>query len=165
MAVVLAVNPQPDAAQRQKADGMSAAKGGDTVKVHYTGRLDDGTVFDSSAGEDPLEFTIGDRDVIPGFEDGVLGMTVGDTKTITIESKDAYGPHRPDLVMEIARDQLPDDVEPEVGQLLEFRQPDGVVIPLVLTELADDVVTLDANHPLAGKELTFDLELMEITTA
>ena len=144
---------------------MSKAKDGDTVKVHYTGRLDDGTVFDSSVGEEPLEFTIGENDVIPGFEEGVVGMSVGDTKTITINSDDAYGPHRSDLVMEVARDQLPDDIKPEVGQLLEFRQPDGVVLPLVLTELSDDVVTLDANHPLAGKELIFDIELLEVAAA
>jgi FKBP-type peptidyl-prolyl cis-trans isomerase 2 len=144
---------------------MSKAKSGDTVKVHYTGKLDDGTVFDSSAGEDPLEFTIGEQHVIPGFEDGVVGMATGETKSISIEVDEAYGEHRTELVFEIERSQLPENIEPEVGQLLEFKQPDGSVLPLVVSQLSDESITLDANHPLAGKALTFERELVEIAAA
>ncbi len=144
---------------------MTKAKNGDSVKVHYTGKLDDGTVFDSSVGEDPLEFTIGEQHVIPGFEDGVVGMATGETKTISISEDKAYGERRSELVFEVERGQLPENIAPEIGQLLEFKQPDGSVLPLVVAELSDESVTLDANHPLAGKALTFELELVEITAA
>lgn len=141
---------------------MSEAKSGDTVRVHYTGRLDDGSEFDSSAGRDPLEITLGKAGVIPGFEKAVMGMAVGDSTTVNIEAADAYGPHRPDGVQEIDRSMIPAEVTVDVGAKLQATGPDNQ--PRVLTVIAvnDDKVTLDANHPLAGKDLTFDIELVEI---
>ena len=141
---------------------MSEAKSGDTVRVHYTGRLDDGSEFDSSAGRDPLEITLGKAGVIPGFEKAVMGMAVGDSTTVDIEAADAYGPHRPDGVQEIDRSMIPAEVTVDIGARLQATGPDNK--PLVLTVIAvnDDKVTLDANHPLAGKDLTFDIELVEI---
>lgn len=141
---------------------MSEAKSGDTVRVHYTGRLDDGSEFDSSAGRDPLEITLGKAGVIPGFEKAVMGMAVGDSTTVDIEAADAYGPHRPDGVQEIERSMIPAEVTVDIGARLQATGPDNK--PLVLTVIAvnDDKVTLDANHPLAGKDLTFDIELVEI---
>ena len=141
---------------------MASAQAGDTVRVHYTGKLDDGTVFDSSAGSDPIEFVIGDHQVIPGFEDGVTGMTIGETKTITIPFDQAYGAYDDELVLDVPRDQFPDHITPEVGEALQLQQPDGNVITVIISEVSDESVTLDANHPLAGEDLTFDLELAEI---
>ena len=141
---------------------MASAQAGDTVRVHYTGKLDDGTVFDSSAGSDPIEFVIGDHQVIPGFEDGVTGMSIGETKTITIPFDQAYGAYDDELVLDVPRDQFPDHITPEVGEALQLQQPDGNVITVIISEVSDKSVTLDANHPLAGEDLTFDLELAEI---
>ncbi len=141
---------------------MALAQAGDTVRVHYTGKLDDGTVFDSSAGSDPIEFVIGDHQVIPGFEDGVTGMAVGETKTITIPFDQAYGAYDDELVLDVPRDQFPDHITPEIGEALQLQQPDGNVITVIISEVSDESVTLDANHPLAGEDLTFDLELAEI---
>ena len=141
---------------------MASAQAGDTVRVHYTGKLDDGTVFDSSAGSDPIEFVIGDHQVIPGFEDGVTGMSIGETKTITIPFDQAYGAYDDELVLDVPRDQFPDHITPEVGEALQLQQPDGNVITVIISEVSDESVTLDANHPLAGEDLTFDLELAEI---
>jgi FKBP-type peptidyl-prolyl cis-trans isomerase 2 len=141
---------------------MASAQAGDTVRVHYTGKLDDGTVFDSSAGNDPIEFVIGDHQVIPGFEDGVTGMAIGETKTITIPFDQAYGAYDDDLVLDVPRDQFPDHITPEVGEALQLQQPDGNVITVIISEVSAESVTLDANHPLAGEDLTFDLELAEI---
>ena len=141
---------------------MASAQAGDTVRVHYTGKLDDGTVFDSSAGSDPIEFVIGDHQVIPGFEDGVTGMAIGETKTITIPFDQAYGAYDDELVLDVPRDQFPDHITPEVGEALQLQQPDGNVITVIISEVSDESVTLDANHPLAGEDLTFDLELAEI---
>jgi len=141
---------------------MAQAKSGDKVKVHYTGKLDDGTVFGSSAGEEPLEFTIGDGQIIPGFEQAVIGMDQGESKTIKIDSDRAYGPHREDMIMEIGRSQVPDGMEIEVGQVLKMQHPDGKAIRVLVTSLSEDNVMLDANHPLAGKDLTFNIELLEI---
>ena len=139
------------------------AKNGDTVQVNYTGKLADGTVFDSSQGRDPLEFTLGRGDMIPGFEKEVLGMKVGDKKTFTIPSDEAYGPHLDNLVIEVSRDRLPGNVTPEVGMQLVMSAPDGKTIPATITKVTDNTsVTLDANHPLAGKDLTFDIELVKI---
>ena len=138
------------------------AKNGDTVQVHYTGKLADGTVFDSSVERGPLEFTLGAGQVIPGFEKAVLGMKVGDKKTVTIPVDEAYGPHRDEQVVELPREKLPSDLTPEVGQQLVMRQPDGREIAVVITEVSDETVTIDANHPLAGKDLTFELELVKI---
>lgn len=141
---------------------MTQAKLGDTVKVHYTGKLDDGTVFDSSVDRDPLEFTIGSGMIIPGFEQAVVGMTPGDSKTELIPTDQAYGPHQEDMVVVVDRQQMPTEIEPEVGQQLQIQQPTGQVIPVVVTEVSGSAVTLDANHPLAGEDLTFDIELVEI---
>jgi FKBP-type peptidyl-prolyl cis-trans isomerase 2 len=141
---------------------MAQAKNGDTVTVHYTGRFTDGTVFDTSVSGEPLEFTIGERHVIPGFEQAVLGMDVGDSKTVNIASEDAYGDHEEDLVFQLEPDSFPPDLKLEVGQQLQLDQPDGRVIHLRVAEITESMVTLDANHPLAGEDLTFELDLVGI---
>jgi peptidylprolyl isomerase len=140
---------------------MSPAKKGDNVKVHYTGKLDDGTVFDSSEGKDPLEFQMGDSQVIPGFEDAVKGMNPGDKKTFKIPSDQAYGACREDLVAQITREQFPDHITLEVGQQLQIPQEEGQPLMVRITEVTEEAVTLDANHPLAGEDLTFEIELVE----
>ncbi len=142
---------------------MLQAKAGNSVKVHYTGRLDDGTVFDSSVEREPLEFAIGEGKVIAGFEAAMVGMSIGESKTITIPSEEAYGPHRQELVMVVEQEQIPTDVSVDVGQLLQISQGDDEVIPVVVTDVSESQVTLDANHPLAGQELTFDIQLVEIS--
>lgn len=141
---------------------MSQAKAGDTVKIHYTGTLDDGTQFDSSAGREPLEFEVGSGQVIPGFEKAVEGMAEGDTKTVNIPAEDAYGPRHDQMIQEVPKSALPDDVEPEVGMGLQARRPDGAMLDLTITEVGEESITVDGNHPLAGKALNFDLELVEI---
>ena len=141
---------------------MAQAAAGDTVKVHYTGRLDDGEIFDTSREREPLEFTIGQGEVIPGFEAGVLGMTPGESKTITIPAAEAYGPHRSDLIAIFNRAQFPPNLHPEIGQQLQLTGQHGQQFVLQVVAMDDTSVKLDANHPLAGKELTFDLELVEI---
>lgn len=141
---------------------MVQAKYGDTVKVHYTGKLEDGTVFDSSTGGDPLQFTIGDGNIIPGFEQAVMGMMPGDSKTEMIPTDQAYGPHMEEMVVVVERQQMPADLAPEVGQQLQIQQATGEVIPVIVTDISDSTVTLDANHPLAGEDLTFEIELVEI---
>ena len=142
---------------------MAQAKPGDTVKVHYTGKLPDGTVFDTSLNEEPLEFTIGEGQVIPGFEEAVIGMNPGQTKITKIRPDKAYGSYREDMVLVVERDRLPADMQPEVGQQLEMRNPDGTSFVLTVKEVGETNVTLDANHPLAGKDLRFDIQLVEIT--
>ena len=141
---------------------MVQAKPGDTVKIHYTGKLDDGTVFDSSVNREPLEFTLSGGQVIPGFDEAVLGMSPGESKTQKIPMDQAYGPHRDEMVLEISRQQIPPDLEPEVGQQLQVQQENGQTIPVFVTEVTESKVTLDANHPLAGEDLTFDIQLVEI---
>lgn len=141
---------------------MTTAKSGDTVRIHYTGTLDDGSVFDSSEGRDPLEFTLGSGQVIKGFDDGVDGMEVGEKKSIHIPCEDAYGPVRPDMTQDVPRDQIPEDIPLEVGLVLQMQSPDGNVLPVKVANFNDDKVTLDANHDLAGKDLTFALELVSI---
>ena len=147
---------------------MAQAKQGDTVRVHYTGRLTSGEVFDSSEASDdssestPLEFTIGSQQVIPGFEEGVVGMAPGETKTITIPVDQAYGPHNPDMVAVVPRDQVPPHIEVALGNQLELTQEEGNSFNVVITDVTDTTITLDANHPLAGRELIFDLKLVEI---
>ncbi len=141
---------------------MAQAKLGDTVRVNYTGRLDDGTVFDSSLRSGPLEFTIGDGQLIPGFENAVIGMTPGETKTQRIPAEEAYGPHADFLVIEVDRRRVPPDLDPQVGDRLQLQHPDGRVTPVLVTAVTETSITLDANHPLAGKDLTFDIELLEI---
>jgi peptidylprolyl isomerase len=141
---------------------MSQAKKGDTVKVHYTGKLQDGEIFDSSIGTNPLEFTIGNKELIDGFESGVMGMKIGSKKTITIPPEEAYGSRNEELVADVDRSKLPDHITAEIGQALQITQPNGKTINVIMTGVTDDTVTLDANHPLAGKTLTFEIELVEI---
>ncbi len=137
------------------------AQKGDTVRVHYTGRLADGQVFDSSEDGDPLEFKIGAGEVIKGFEDGVKGMSVGEKKRVEIESGEAYGERIDGLVQTVSREGLNLDTEPRVGMNLVMQLPDGNQIPVAVTEVTEDSITLDANHPLAGEKLIFDIELVE----
>ncbi|MFL9485529.1 peptidylprolyl isomerase [Chitinophagaceae bacterium LWZ2-11] len=142
---------------------MQQVKKGDTVKIHYHGKLTDGTTFDSSAGREPLEFEVGGGMVIEGFDKGVTGMTVGEKKTIFIPFMEGYGPTQEEMVMEFPKDKFPPDMVPEVGLQLTMSNAEGQQFPVVITEIKDDAVVLDANHPLAGKDLTFDLELVEIS--
>lgn len=141
---------------------MSTVKEKDTVRVHYTGKLANGDVFDSSVDKDPLEFTMGEGQIIPGFEKGLMDMAVNEKKTVEIPMAEAYGPHSEELIQDVPKAELPVEVKPEVGMQLMSKLPDGREIPLVVTEVADDKITVDANHPLAGKDLVFDLELVEI---
>lgn len=141
---------------------MAEAKQGDTVKVHYTGKLEDGTVFDSSKQDEPLEFTIGQGQIIPGFEKAVLGMNPGESKTVEVTPEDAYGPHRDEMVVEVNREALPANLDAQVGQQLQIQKEDGGNVIVMVTDTSDSSITLDGNHPLAGKDLTFDLELVEI---
>ncbi len=138
------------------------AKKGDTVSVHYTGRLEDGEVFDSSEGGEPLEFEVGAGDVIAGFDEAVRGMSIGDKRTIEIEPDDAYGQRIDTLVQSVGRASMNLDAEPQVGMNLIMQLPDNNQIPVAITEVTNDQITLDANHPLAGHKLTFDVELVEI---
>jgi len=141
---------------------MTQAKSGDTVKIHYTGTLDDGTQFDSSEGRDPLEFQLGSGQVIPGFEKAVEGMSVGDKKSVNIEPEDAYGARQDQMVQDVPKSALPDDLVPEVGMALQARGQDGQTLRLTVTDVAEDSITVDGNHPLAGKALNFDIELVHI---
>ena len=144
---------------------MSRVSDGDTVKVHYTGKFDDGTVFDTSRNGDPLEFTLGANEVISGFEAAVVGMEAGETKTVTVPPEQAYGPHDDELVLVVERSTLPDDLDAEVGDQLEMQHPDGGPISLTVADISESTVTLDMNHPLAGEQLTFDLELVEVVAS
>lgn len=141
---------------------MAAAKSGDNVRVHYTGSLTDGTVFDSSVGHDPLAFTLGGGEVIEGFDQGVQGMQIGETRTITIAAAQAYGERSESLVQTVERAHLNLGADPEVGMELAMQAPDGSAIPLLITEVTDTTITLDANHPLAGESLKFEITLVEI---
>jgi FKBP-type peptidyl-prolyl cis-trans isomerase 2 len=143
---------------------MSTARHGDTVKVHYTGTLDDGTIFDSSSGRDPLEFTIGKQSVIAGFESAVVGLGVGEKKSISIAPEDGYGEYTTDLVATVERSQLPTDLELAPGMVLQGDTPQGPM-KFMVTLVEGNDVTLDGNHPLAGKQLNFDLEVVEISSA
>ncbi len=141
---------------------MSQAKVGDRVKVHYTGKLNDGQIFDSSLDRNPTEFQIGGGKLIKGFESGVIDMEVGEKKTVKVSPDDGYGIRDETLVATIDRSQLPTDVNVSVGQALQIQQPNGQAIIVIITNVAEKTVTLDANHPLAGKTLIFDIELVEI---
>jgi peptidylprolyl isomerase len=141
---------------------MPGVKQGDKVRVHYTGRLNDGEVFDSSDQKKPFEFTIGRQEVVPGFEQAVMGMSPGQNKTTTISANRAYGAHMEDLVVVVDRKNINDDINLEIGQRLKIKQPDGQEFVVIIIEISDSTVKLDANHPLAGKSLTFDINLIEI---
>ena len=141
---------------------MTQAKSGDTVRIHYTGTLDDGTEFDSSAGREPLEFALGGGQVIPGFDSAVDGMAVGENKTVTLPAEQAYGERHEQLVQQVPKDTLPEEIDPAIGMQLQSRSPEGQVMSLVVTDVADDTITVDGNHPLAGHSLTFAIELVEI---
>lgn len=141
---------------------MTQAKAGDTVRIHYTGTLADGSRFDSSEGRDPLEFVLGSGQVIPGFDKAVTGMTAGEDKTVTIEPADAYGERHDQLVQQIPRNALPDDITPAVGMQLMGESEDGQQTRFSVTAFDGDSVTLDANHPLAGQALTFAISLVSI---
>ncbi len=141
---------------------MTQAKSGDKVQVHYTGTLDDGTVFDSSSGREPLEFTIGEKQVIAGFEDAVVGMEKGQKTTTKIAVDQAYGQRREEMVVQVPREKLPDGLEPKVGDRLQVGQPDGRQVAVTVTEISETTLTLDGNHPLAGQALTFEIELVGV---
>ncbi len=143
---------------------MTQAKAGDTVAMHYTGTLSDGSIFDSSDGRDPLEFAVGSGQIIPGLDAAIPGMAVGDKKTVNVPVDQAYGPIDPANQQAVPRSEFPDDIPMEVGTQLQLRSPDGgQVMPVVITQVTDDEVTLDANHPLAGRDLIFDIEIMSIS--
>jgi len=139
-----------------------AAKAGDTLRIHYTGRLDDGTVFDSSEGREPLEFTIGSGEIIAGLDQGVVGMEVGESREVTIAPDEAYGPRDEGRVQTVPREAIPDHIPTDPGTQLSAQMQDGQTVQLVVTGATDTHVELDANHPLAGKTLTFDVKLVEI---
>ena len=141
---------------------MSQVKANDTVKVHYTGKLTDGQIFDSSLEREPLEFTLGQGMLIPGFEKGILNMKVSEKKTLEIPVEEAYGEVRPELIQEVAKSDLPEELEPTVGMALVSKTPDGHEIPLVISEVNENSIMVDANHPLAGKDLIFEVEVIEI---
>lgn len=144
---------------------MQQVKSGDTVKVHYHGRLTDGTTFDSSESREPLEFEVGSGMVIAGFDNGVTGMVIGEKKTVNIPVGEAYGEKQEDMFMEFPMDRFPEDMKPEIGMTLNMSSQDGQSFPVIIREVLEDKVVLDANHPLAGEELIFDLELVEIIGA
>ncbi|MBW2038106.1 MAG: peptidylprolyl isomerase [Deltaproteobacteria bacterium] len=141
---------------------MTKAKEGDTVKIHYTGKLKDGSIFDSSRDGDPLELILGAGQVIPGFEEAVVGMSPSDSKTFEILAEEAYGPYREELLVEIDKEQVPEDLNLEIGQQLVLRQAEGQMVRVMVTDISEATVTLDANHPLAGEDLTFEVQLVEI---
>ena len=141
---------------------MAQAKKGDKVRIHYTGKIGHEEVFDSSQNREPLEFTLGEGKIIPGFEEAVVGMAPGESKTVKISPDKAYGPSRKELIAEIERSTVPNDLKLEVGKHVQIRQPNGGVIQAKVTDMSDSKITLDANHPLAGKDLTFDIKLVEI---
>jgi peptidylprolyl isomerase len=152
----------PESLLQLKIKIMQQVKSGDTIKVHYHGKLTDGTTFDSSEGRDPLEFEVGSGMVIQGFDEGVTGMAIGEKKTINIPADEAYGQKEEDRVMEFPMDRFPPDLQPEVGMQLNMSNGEGQDLPVLIAEVREDTVLLDANHPLAGEDLTFDLELVEI---
>ena len=141
---------------------MSEAQTGDTVRIHYTGTLTDGTTFDSSHGRDPLEFTVGSGEIIPGLDKAIAGMTVGDEKKVEIPAAEAYGDRDPQAMQQVPRDAIPENIDLQKGLQLQMQTPQGQVIPVTVTDISDDEVTLDANHQLAGQDLVFDVQLVEI---
>ena len=144
---------------------MAEVKAGDTVQLHYTGTLLDGTTFDSSEGRDPLEFVVGSGQIIPGLDVAIPGMKVGDKKVVKIGADDAYGQLNEEMRQAVPREGIPADIPLEVGMQLQMQTPDGQAMPVTVVEMDEATVTLDANHPLAGKDLQFDIELMKIDAA
>lgn len=144
---------------------MAEAKSGDTVRIHYTGTLNNGSTFDSSQGRDPLEFTVGAGQIIPGLDREIEGMSVGDTRQVKVASEEAYGAHDPQKVQVVPSSAMPQDAEIQPGMQLQARTPNGDTVPLVVTKVEEDQVTVDANHPLAGEDLNFAVELVEIVNA
>jgi peptidylprolyl isomerase len=141
---------------------MSKAENGKKVKVHYTGKLTDGTVFDSSEGREPLEFVLGQGSMIKGFENAVMGLNLGDKTSATLKPDEAYGERNNDLIFNFAKEKFPEDINPQVGMKLNMQTAQGQPVPVEVKEIAEDHVVLDANHPLAGKELVFDIELVAV---
>ncbi|MBN2326587.1 MAG: peptidylprolyl isomerase [Candidatus Omnitrophica bacterium] len=141
---------------------MAQAKLGDQVKVHYKGTLEDGAVFDTSENMDPLEFTLGEGDVIPGFENAVLGMNEGESKTVSVPPDEAYGDSDEELILTVPRSDLPSQIVPEIGMVLKATADDGSVSHIIVSEMDEESVTLDGNHPLAGQVLNFEIQLVEI---
>ncbi|QDH79634.1 peptidylprolyl isomerase [Echinicola soli] len=141
---------------------MSVATKGSTVKVHYTGKLKDGTVFDSSENREPLQFTLGDGNMIKGFDTAVSGMEVGQDKSITIPCAEAYGDKRDDMMIDVPAEQVPADIKPEVGMDLSIQNQQGQPVPVKVIHVDEQKITLDANHPLAGEDLVFDIKLVEV---
>ena len=143
---------------------MTTLKNGDTVKVHYTGTLEDGRVFDTSKGREPLEFTTGEGRLITGFENAIMGMAVGETRDFEVTPDEAYGPRHEQMVLEVPVGDFPEHIEPKVGMRLQLQQQQGNPVEVVVTDISDKAVTLDGNHPLAGQTLRFQVELVEIST-
>ena len=141
---------------------MTQAKKGDTVKVHYRGTLKDGTEFDCSHGREPLEFTVDAGMMIPGFDKAVEGMTVGEKKTVEIPADEAYGPKNDNMIIDAPRENFPPDMDVQVGMMFALPQPNGQQVPVTVTKVTDQAITLDANHKLAGEDLTFEIELVEV---
>lgn len=141
---------------------MTEVKSGDTVRIHYVGTLSDGTTFDSSEGRDPLEFEVGSRQIISGLDSALPGMTVGDRKTVEVAAADAYGPRDPNARHSIPRAQIPANIPLETGIQLQMQTPQGQTINVTVADVSDETVVLDANHPLAGKDLIFEIELVSI---
>lgn len=141
---------------------MAQAKSGDTVRIHYTGTLSDGSTFDSSHDREPLQFTLGSGEIIPGLDTAVSGMAVGETKRVEVPASDAYGPHDPSAQQQVPREGIPENIPLDPGTRLQMQTPEGQVLPVTVVTATDETVTLDANHPLAGKDLTFEVELVEI---
>ncbi len=144
---------------------MSQIKDGDTVRIHYTGTLTDGTTFDSSHGRDPLEFVVGSGQIIKGLDSALPGMTAGEKKTVNIACADAYGPINPAFHQSVPRESIPDDITLEVGMQLQMQTPQGQPMPVTVTDLSEEEVMLDANHPLAGRDLVFEVEVVSFDTA
>lgn len=141
---------------------MTAIKQGDTVRIHYTGTLRDGNVFDSSEGRDPLEFAVGSGQIIPGLDAALPGMEIGDKKRVEVDCQDAYGPINPAMRQDVPRDGIPDDIPLDPGTQLQMQTPDGQALPVTVVDANEETVTLDANHPLAGQDLIFDIEVVSI---
>lgn len=141
---------------------MTEVKTGDTVRIHYTGTLQDGTTFDSSEGRDPLEFQVGSGQIIPGLDGAMPGMAVGEKKTVEVPCDQAYGPVNPEMRQAVPREGIPEEITLEVGTQLQMQTPEGQVMPVTVVDVAEAEVTLDANHPLAGQDLRFDIELVEV---